>query len=142
MFKQIGGVAMGSPLGPDLANIFVGYHESRLFQPTLHELLEWHKWYVDDSFGIFNEHRAANFFLDTLNNLHPSLKFTCEYDKDNKLPFLNVLVHEEDKGFMTSIYRKPTFIGLYIRFDFSVLESKNSLQMPSAFQLKVMEPFV
>ena len=28
MYKQIDGVAMGSPLGPILANIFVGYLES------------------------------------------------------------------------------------------------------------------
>ena len=44
-------------------------------------------------------------------------EFTCEYDKDNKLPFLDVLVHKEDKGFMISVYRKPTFTGLYTRFD-------------------------
>ena len=31
MYKQIDGVAMGSTLGPTLANIFVGYLESDLF---------------------------------------------------------------------------------------------------------------
>ena len=30
MYRKIGVVAMGSPLGPALANIFVGYYESKL----------------------------------------------------------------------------------------------------------------
>ena len=30
IFKQTDGVAMGSPLGPTLANIFVGYLESKI----------------------------------------------------------------------------------------------------------------
>ena len=31
MCQQIDGVAMGNPLSVALANIFVGYHESKLF---------------------------------------------------------------------------------------------------------------
>ena len=31
MYKQLDRVAMGSPLGPALANIFVGFHEGRFF---------------------------------------------------------------------------------------------------------------
>ena len=31
MYRQIDGVAMGSPLGPALANIFIGYQEEKLF---------------------------------------------------------------------------------------------------------------
>ena len=31
MYKQTDGVAMGSPLGPAVANIFVGYYEKKLF---------------------------------------------------------------------------------------------------------------
>ena len=51
MYKQTDEVAMGSPLGPALANIFVGYHESKLFfcvrKPTIYFR------YVDDTFAIF-----------------------------------------------------------------------------------------
>ena len=40
MYRKIDGVAMGSPLGLPLANIFVGYYESKLFneisKPTVH----------------------------------------------------------------------------------------------------------
>ena len=35
MYKQLDGVAMGSPVSPALANIFVGFHESRLFDNTV-----------------------------------------------------------------------------------------------------------
>ena len=35
MYKQLDGVAMSSPLGPALAKIFVGFHESGLFDNTV-----------------------------------------------------------------------------------------------------------
>ena len=118
----------GSPLGPVLANIFVGYYESRLLQSISHELPEWFKRYVDDAFAIFNGYSATNTFLVTLNKIHPSLKFTCEYEKDNKLSFLDVLVHKDDTDSLISVYRKPTFTGLYTRFDsFSARKQKLSL---------------
>ena len=38
-------------------------------------------------------------------------------EEDGRLPFLDVLVRKEEKGFSTAIYRKPTFTGLYTRWD-------------------------
>ena len=39
MCKQIDGVVMGSPLGPALANIFVKYHEEKLFTDNNQECI-------------------------------------------------------------------------------------------------------
>ncbi len=41
---------------------------------------------------------------------------TSELEKDGKLPFLDVDITRSNGKFSTSIYRKPTFTGLFINF--------------------------
>ena len=88
MYKQTDGVATESPLGPALANTFVGYYEEKLFFQT--QKLPTYFRYVDDSFAIFDDEAEADEFLIKLNCLHPSLEFTFEEEKEKCLPFLNV----------------------------------------------------
>ena len=115
MYRQIDGVAMGGPLGPVLANMFVGYCETLIPEGKLPPL---HCGYVDDSFSCFASKSDSFVFLDVLNNLHPSLKFTCEFEECGRLPFLDVLVEKSvEGGVLTYVYRKPTFTGLYIVWD-------------------------
>ena len=97
-----------------LANIFVGFCESKL-DTAVFPLF--YKRYVDDTFSIFDDEPAAKRFHDVLNSMHPSLKFTIELESDNKLPFLDVGVHRVDDKFERSVYRKPTFTGLYTRWE-------------------------
>ena len=40
-----------------------------------------------------------------------------EGEENGRLPFMDVLVRREMAGFTTTIYRKPTFTGLYTRWD-------------------------
>ena len=40
-----------------------------------------------------------------------------EEENSNKLPFLDVLVERGELIFLTSVYRKPTFTGLYLSRD-------------------------
>ena len=40
-----------------------------------------------------------------------------EEENNNKLPFLDVLVERSDSSFLTSVYRKHTFTGLYLSCD-------------------------
>ena len=118
IYRQIDGVAMGSPLGPTLANIFVWYYESKLFnkisKPTIY------CYYVDDTFSFFHKetdfqkflsclnllHLSSKFqkFLSCLNSLHLSSKFTNEIETNNSLSFLGVLVTKSNNKFITSVY--------------------------------------
>ena len=117
LFDQIDGVAMGSPLGPSLANIFMCMLEQRYlnecpseFKPVLY------RWYVDDTLCLFRSRSDIEKFLDHINSYHPNIKFTVELEMDNTLPFLDVSVTHDQNSFSTSLYRKKTFTGLYTDF--------------------------
>ena len=110
MYRQIEGISTGSPLGPILANIFVGFQERHLFERFPKPFI--YLSYVDDNFVSFRSCNDALLFFDRLNELHSSLTFTMEEENNNKLLFLDV--ERCDSSFLTSVYRKPTFTGLYL----------------------------
>ena len=73
--------------------------------------------YVDDTFAAFNDEDECNEFFSSLNSLHPSLRFTFEKECNRILPFLDVLVENNDHEIVTSIYTKLTFTSQYIRWN-------------------------
>ena len=44
------------------------------------------------------------------------MAFTIEREKQNRMSFLDMAIIREDKTFTTSVYRKPTFCGVYKHF--------------------------
>ena len=76
-----------------------------------------HLRYVNDTLACFSSFKEALSFFHCLNDLHPSLSFTIDEEKDNKLPFFDVLVERRSFAFVTCIYRNPTFNGLYLGWD-------------------------
>ena len=114
MYRQKDGVAMGSPIGPTLANIFMGHLESEYFR-TYGKPGMYYR-YVDDCFILFKTQEECNDMFNHFNNLHKSITFTMEVEENGCLPFLDVMVTRKDDMFVTSIYRKKTFSGQYINF--------------------------
>ena len=114
MYQQTDGVAMGSPLGPTLANIFLGHYEKKILEDA--NAPRFYCRYVDDTFAAFDCEEDCDGFETKLNSLHPALKFTSEKERQNKLNFLDVEVSKEDQQVSTDVYRKPTFTGLSMKW--------------------------
>ena len=116
-YDQIDGVAMGSPLGPVLANIFMGHHEKLWLEQYAGQGLLFYRRYVDDIFCLFEHKEQVQEFLEYINNQHPNIKFTCEEEENNKLPFLDVSISKtEGRNFDTTTYKKSTYTGLLTNF--------------------------
>ena len=118
LYKQIDGVAMGSPLGPTLANAFLCFYEKKWLDQCPNEFKPvFYRRYVDDIFLLFKSQEHVIKFRDYFNKCHPNMKFSFEKEKNGKLSFLDVEVSREGNKFVTSVYRKPSFSGVYTHFE-------------------------
>ena len=126
-YRQIDGVAMGSPLGPVLADFFMMKIEEQLASEI--SGLPLYTRYVDDTLIFCRSRQQMNSFIDRLNSAHPNLVVTCEYEENNCLPFLDVLISRRDDGSVKrSVYRKSTWTGQYLHFtSFTPLKEKRAL---------------
>ena len=108
LYRQVDGVAMGSPLGPSLANFFLGHLEKYKFFNNTDINPKLYVRYVDDIFAVFDKNVSFQLFLDHINQQHPNIKFTVEKSINNVLPFLNTKITLVGDHFESCIYRKDT----------------------------------
>jgi len=95
-----------------MANAFLCSIEEKLEHDN--KLPEFYRRYVDDILATMKDVPAAEAFLTTLNNCHPSINFTMELASVNKLPFIGMEILKKGHKLETSVYRKPTNTGLLL----------------------------
>ena len=85
-FEQTKGAAMGSPVSPIVANIYMEAFEERALSTALHSPKIW-KRYVDDTFVVQLQSQRDEFFHH-INQVDTSIKFTMEEAGPNgSIPF-------------------------------------------------------
>ena len=128
MHKQLDGLAMGSSLGPALANTFVGFHDSGRFDNTVKPGVYFR--FVDDTFTIFGSKLDCDHFKGKLNLLHPALKFTVE-EQNNPLNFLDVLVEKETLEFLPVLTgNQPLLVNTSVGIPLAQKQEKLALLKP------------
>ena len=104
--------AMGSPLGPLMANSFMCRLEAQLCSNQ--QVPKFYRRYMDDAVATFNAVTECDAFLQTLNSLHPSARFIMEPAKDEVLPFIGVNLHKQNCNISTYVHRKASNTGLLL----------------------------
>ncbi|XDV16664.1 hypothetical protein PO909_016270 [Leuciscus waleckii] len=117
-FLQTQGTAMGSPMAPNYANLFMGKFEHDFIynhNPFKQYLKVWYR-YIDDIFLVWLGSKEELIdFNNYVNTRLPSIKFTLTYDV-KVLPFLDVLVRKVDNTLHTEIYRKETDRNSFLHY--------------------------
>ena len=114
-YNQLEGAAMGSPVSPLTANIFMEDFECKTLSSYPNPPRFWGR-YVDDTMVIIQRCEIEN-FTNHINSLHPAIKFTIEREVNGQLPMLDVRVIRETDGTLSfQVYRKPTHTNQYLNF--------------------------
>ncbi|XP_072406376.1 uncharacterized protein [Chiloscyllium punctatum] len=114
IYEQINGTPMGSPIFGLIAEAVMQRLEQTVFpqiQPKL-----WVR-YVDDTFVIIKNTEIENTH-QIINATFTGIRFTREEEKDNQLPFLDVVVQRTPNGeFTTKVYRKATHTDQVLNYE-------------------------
>ena len=118
LYKQMHRVAMGSPLGPTLANACLCNYEKKWldncpsqFKPVVYRR------YVYDIFVLLSSKEHLHPFVDYMNKQHRCIKFTLEIEQNTTFSFLDINITCQNNQLKTSVYRKPTFSGVFSHYE-------------------------
>ena len=116
-FEQVKGAAMGSPISPIVANLFMEDLEIKALSTAPTPSTLW-KRFVDDTFIII-QRAHKDTFLQHLNSTDDNINFTCEdANEDGSIAFLVMLITPDENGRLnTSVYRKETHTDQYLHWD-------------------------
>ena len=114
-YLQIEGTAMGTPVAPTYANMFMGNLEKRILSHA-NSIIFQRSWkrYIDDIFFLWSgSPRSLLKLQDTMNAMHPTIKFT--FDSSNETThFLDVTLTLNNGKITTDLYTKPTDTHAYL----------------------------
>ena len=72
--------------------------------------------YIDDKSLLFRSKHHIKKIQNYLNCQHKNIKFTSQTENENSILFLDIKITRDNNKFMTSVYRKPTFSGVFTNF--------------------------
>ena len=108
---------LGSLVGLTLVNVFMCHFENICLENChVHFKPIVYRRFVDDTFLLFRTKNHVEKFKNCFNKLHKNIKFMSEIEENGSLSFLDITITYENNKFVTSVYHKPTFSGVFTSF--------------------------
>ena len=117
LYKQMDGFAVGSPLGPTLANFFLGHIEKQLHNNSTIDKPKLFERHIDAIFVVFDDDQTCERFLNILTSQDQSLKSTIEKATQSLcFPDVEINIFRKwcRKFSMTRIISYGTFLNLML----------------------------
>ena len=108
---------MGSLLAPVLANILMGFYESKWINKYNFNKTKFYLRYVDDLLAAFDKEQDSLNFLSFLNKRHPNIKFTIGKQINHSIAFLDLFISGINNQNLTlQTYHKLTHTEILLNF--------------------------
>ena len=112
-FLQVHGIAMGTKLAPNYANLFMANLESK-FIFSYHKQPIYYRRYIDDIFFIWaHGSTELDIFIDHLNTIHPTIKFTKNIS-NSTITYLDLDIYISQNKYHTKTHFKSTNTFSYL----------------------------
>ena len=138
---------MGSKFAPIYATLVLAYLEQKMYEQAEKEFDSDFRKYIETNYKRFLDDCVLIFtrtekqlikFFSLLNSLHPSIKFTLDKSR-TRLPFLVILLTNENGKLQTIIYYKPTDSKQYLLYkSCHPKHTRNSIPYNLARRLKMI----
>ena len=117
VYHQVHGTAMGTPVAPSIANLFMGWLEGKMLHdsPVPVETKFWRR-FIDDIMLLWTGTATElDNFKQHINSYHPTIKFTIQASP-LELPFLDIKLKLQDGFLCSDLYTKPTDRKAYLPY--------------------------
>lgn len=113
-YQQISGSAMGNPASPAFANL-VMFDILKEFENRVGPDLQFLYLYVDDIIACIPRNNLDT-CLNILNSISQDVQFTHEIEVNNRIPFLDLLLINNNDVILIDYYKKPSSSNRILNF--------------------------
>ncbi|XP_067132446.1 uncharacterized protein [Centruroides vittatus] len=138
-YRQKDGIAMGSVIGPKIADICMTSLDQKIFQ---FQGISFYARYVDDILILYDSNITTAQNIETYaNSLNNDIRFTYEEEKNNEINYLDVTITRNEKTLLFRIKRNVFIMELRKILNRTTLQKHIELETENLFKKYLLNDY-